>query len=296
MTSGTSGALVTSFMSLIGPGDEAIIPDPFFVMYPVLAQLCGGRAVACDTYPDFRLTAERVEPLITERTKLVLLNSPGNPTGVVMSTQECRDLHELCRSKGIVLISDEIYDEFTFEGGRTEPAVGGLEGLRCPSPCRVPGSEQDVLLIRGFGKTYGATGWRLGYAAGPDWLIDEMHKVQQFTFVCPPAPLQEGAVAALDADMRPTVDRFQARRDLVIAALGQVTDVAVPEGAFYVFAKVPEHLGMTGTQLAEALVEKNVLLIPGGVFSERDTHIRLSLAAPEAKLEAGVREIAGLMA
>ncbi|MAY74796.1 MAG: aspartate aminotransferase [Phycisphaerae bacterium] len=295
ITSGTSGALLTAFLSLIGPGDEAIIPDPYFVMYPVLGQLTHGKCVPCDTYPDFRMTAERVEPLINDRTKLVLLNSPGNPTGVVMSTKEVRDLLDLCRSKGVVLISDEIYDEFTFSGGRTEPAIGDASSLRCPSPCRVDGSADDILLIRGFGKTYGVTGWRLGYAAGPSWLIDAMNRIQQYTFVCPPAPLQAGAIESFGVDMRPQVDEYERRRNEVAGALSELTEVATPEGAFYAFVRVPESIGMTGSQLTEALVERNVLVIPGGVFSGRDTHIRLSFSAPPAKLSEGVSIIADLM-
>lgn len=295
ITSGTSAALLSAFMALLNPGDEAIIPDPYFVMYPTLGVLTGARCVPCDTYPDFRMTAERVERLITPRTRLVLLNSPGNPSGVVMSAAECRDLLDLCRSRGLVLISDEIYDEFAFPDGRTQSAADAALGLRCPSPCREAGSAEHVLLIRGFGKTYGVTGWRLGYAAGPAWLIDAINRVQQYTFVCPPAPLQHGAMVALDADISATVGEYTARRDMVVRALSAVTEVAVPAGAFYAFPRVPERLGMTGTAFAEALVEKNVLVIPGGVFSERDTHIRLSMSAPRAKLERGVQIIADLM-
>src|SRR5690606_3272965 len=135
-----------------------------------------GRAVRCDTYPDFRMTAERVEPLITERTRLVLLNSPSNPCGTVNTPEECRDLLDLCRRKNVLLISDEIYDEFCYPEHATEPAAGDASLKRCPSPARLPGAAEDVLLIRGFGKTYGVTGWRLGYAAGPRRLIAEMAK------------------------------------------------------------------------------------------------------------------------
>jgi aspartate/methionine/tyrosine aminotransferase len=294
-TSGTSGALLLSFLSLLSPGDEVVIPDPYFVSYPELATMCGAKAVLCDTYPDFRMTAERVEGLITERTRAVLYCSPSNPAGVALSVDECRDLLELCREKNILLIADEIYDEFAFSDARTQPAAGDERELRCPSPARLPGSESHVLLIRGFGKTYGCTGWRLGYAAGPAPITGAMSKLQQYTFVCAPAPLQAAAIAAFDTDMGPEVDHFEKRRDLVADKLWAVTDVPRPAGAFYAFVRVPERLGLSGSQFFEKCLEREVLVIPGKIFSSRDTHFRLSFAAPDEKLERGLDIIAGLM-
>jgi aspartate/methionine/tyrosine aminotransferase len=287
ITSGTSGALVLAMLALISPGDEVVIPDPYFVAYPHQPTLAGGRAVCCDTYPDFRMTAERVEPLITERTKAVLIDSPSNPAGVVLSRAECRDLLALCRSRGVLLISDEIYAEFIFEDH--------LEDGVCPSPARFDGAHEDVLLIRGFGKTWGCTGWRMGYAAGPARLIAEMTKLQQYTFVCSPTPLQHGCVEAFGVDMGPTVARFAARRDRAMAALAGVTDVPRPGGAFYLFVPIPERAGMTGQQLFERALERNLLLIPGGVFSNRDTHVRVSIAAPDDRLDEGVAILADLL-
>jgi len=288
VTSGTSGALVITFLALIGDGDEAIIPDPYFVLYPSLASLVGGRAVLCDTYPDFKLTAERVEPLITERTKLVLANSPGNPSGVVMTEAEWGDLLDLCRRRGVLLISDEIYDEFTYEEARTQARPGGSGDLACPSPCRIEGSDEDVLLIRGFGKTYGVTGWRLGYAAGPKPLIAELAKMQQYTYVCAPSIAQWGCLATFDVDMQPTVNQYQARRDRVVEALGPLTGLETPGGAFYAFVRVPERLGMTGEEFAERCFERELVVIPGSVFSSRDTHFRLSYAVADDVLERGL--------
>ncbi|MEM1186072.1 MAG: pyridoxal phosphate-dependent aminotransferase [Planctomycetota bacterium] len=289
ITSGTSGGLMLAAMALLGPGDEMVIPDPYFVCYPTLAHMCDANAVLCDTYPDFRLTAERVEPLITDRTKLVLANSPSNPAGVVMTADEWADLSELCRAKGVVLLSDEIYDEFTFRDARSEPAhdPAALPGLRCPSPARRDGSNEHVLLVRGFGKTFGVTGWRLGYVAGAPALVNQMAKIQQYTFVCPPTPLQHGVIAAFDSDMSAQIDEYQSRRDTLLEVLSPVTNVAAPGGAFYAFVEIPESLGLTGTQVFEKCVERNVLLIPGGVFSPRDTHVRVSLTAANPRLREG---------
>lgn len=293
VTSGTSGALLLAFLALLNPGDEVVIPDPYFVVYPPMAEMCGAKAVLADTYPDFRLTAARVEPLLTPRTKIVLLNSPSNPAGVVAREEDCRDLLDLCRARNILLISDEIYDAFTFSDGRTQRDPSGR--LRCPTPARLPGSHESMLLVRGFGKTYGCTGWRLGYAAGPAPLIEQITKLQQYTFVCAPAPLQAGAAAALDTDIGDFVSDYEQRRDLVVERLSRVTELTPPRGAFYAFPKVPGHLGLTGSQFAERCIEHKVLLIPGRVFSARDTHIRLSFAAPRAKLEQGLDIITGLM-
>ena len=295
ITSGTSGALLLAFMALLNPGDECIIPDPYFVAYPHIATLCGAKAVTVDTYPDFRLTAERVAEKITDKTKFVLFNTPSNPCGVVPSREECAELRELCRSKGVLLISDEIYDEFAFSDFTTDTAAGDPSLKRCPSPARLEGADEDTLLIRGFGKTYACTGWRLGYAAGPKAIIEQMAKLQQYTFVCAPSPLQAGVEACFETSMSEQVAEFESRRDLVQEKLGHLTEIATPGGAFYAFIKVPEHLGMTGAQFTEKAIEREVLVIPGGAFSARDTHFRISFATRRDKLTQGLDILAELM-
>jgi len=284
ITSGTSGALMLAFLALLDPGDEVIVGDPFFVIYPALAEISAASCVLCDTYPDFRLTAARVEPLITPRTKALLVNSPGNPSGVVLSAAELADLVDLCAARGIVLISDEIYDEFTYSESRENGA--------CPSPARM---SEDVLLVRGFGKTYGCTGWRMGYAAGPPALIEQMTKLQQYTFVCAPAMAQVGLACAFDVDMQAHVARYQTRRDRVVEALSSVTPVAFPGGAFYAFVEVPPRLGLTGSAFAERAIDRNLLVIPGHVFSRRDTHVRLSFAVADDRLDEGLAILRDMM-
>ncbi|MBL9149929.1 MAG: aminotransferase class I/II-fold pyridoxal phosphate-dependent enzyme [Phycisphaerae bacterium] len=284
VTSGTSGGLLLAFLSLLDAGDEAIVPDPYFVLYPQLATLTGGTIVTCDTYPDFRMTAERVERLMTPRTKAVLLNSPSNPCGVVMTEREIKDLVDLCVAKGVLLVSDEIYDEFVFADAK--------ENGRFPTPARY---TRDCLLIRGFGKTYGCTGWRLGYAAGPHALIQAMARFQQYTYVCAPSITQWGVLPAFAADMSGAVAQYEGRRDLVLEAFRGVTEVARPGGAFYAFVEVPHRLGMTASEFVERAIENRVLVIPGKVFSHRDTHFRLSFATAEAKLREGLGILRGLM-
>jgi len=284
VTSGTSGGLLGAFLALLDPGDEAIIPDPYFVLYPQLAPLTGGRMVLCDTYPDFRMTAERIEPLITPRTKAVLLNSPSNPCGTVLTGAELAEVVDLCRRRNVLLVSDEIYDAFCFEDAR--------EDGRCPSPARL---TEQCLLIRGFGKTYGCTGWRVGFAAGPRRLIQEMAKIQQYTFVCAPTPAQHALVGAFDVDLSPMVREYQRRRDTVLEAFDGIARVARPSGAFYAFVEVPERLGCTASEFVERAIERSVLIIPGRVFSRRDTHFRLSFATRPEMLVEGLQILRSLM-
>jgi aspartate aminotransferase len=179
---------------------------------------------------------------------------------------------EVARRHELLIVSDEIYEPFLYDG-----ASGGL-----PSPMPV---YERTLLLRGFSKSHAMTGWRLGYAAGPEEIVGAMAKLQQYTFVCAPAPFQWGAVAALDVAMDGAVADYRKKRDVVVEALKGDFEIVKPEGAFYVFPKAPA--GMSGSELAARAVEKNVLVIPGNVFSERDTHFRISYATTEAKLREG---------
>lgn len=284
VSSGTSGALLLACMALLDEGDEIVVPDPHFVMYPEIAPLTGGKVVACSTYPDFRMTAERLEPLIGPRTKAVLINSPSNPCGVVLSEHEIREIVELCRRRGVVLLSDEIYDEFVFDDA--------LEHGTCPSPARF---GEDVLVIGGFGKTYACTGWRMGYAAGPARLIAEMCKLQQHIYICAPTPAQHGMLASFGVSMRSQVEAYARRRDLVCATFAGLAEVPLPGGAFYAFVEVPPRLGVTATEFVERAIANRVLVVPGKVFSHRDTHFRLSFATAEPLLREGLGILAELM-
>ena len=168
ITAGTSGGLLLAMCCAVNPGDEVIVFDPYFVMYRHLATLAGGVSVLVDTYPDFRIDTKTVAGLLTDRTKCVVVNSPVNPTGIVGTAEEMRALAELCRERGILLISDEVYRSFCYDRPFASPASW----------------NEDVLVVDGFSKAYGMTGWRLGYAHGPSRLIQEMAKLQQFSFVC----------------------------------------------------------------------------------------------------------------
>lgn len=271
ITSGVSGGILLSLMALINPGDEVVIGDPYFVIYKHAVRLVGGVPVFVDTYPDFRFRPERYEAAITPRTKLLVLASPSNPTGVVLNADELRQAAELAERHNIILLVDEIYNRLTYDAS-------------CPPALK--DAPHRTLLLRGFGKSYGMTGWRLGYAAGPKFLIDEMTKLQQYTFVCAPSVVQYAGLAALDADISGHVDDYRRKRDLVIQHLSPTFELTRPGGGFYFFPKVPGRFA-TATAFVEEAIRNNVLIIPGSVFSEKDTHFRLSYATTNEKIEQG---------
>jgi len=283
VTSGVSGGLVLALLSCVQEGDEVLVPDPYFVMYRHLVSLAGATPVYVDTYPDFHLTPERLEPHLTDRSKLLLFNSPSNPTGIVASEDSCRQVAELCGRSGVLLVTDEIYDEFCYE---KSARPGGADPTpRCPSPASY---TTDALLLRGFSKSYAMTGWRLGYAAGPTPIIEQMTKLQQYSFVCAPSMAQIAGIVALEVDMSTLVQAYRQKRDRVVRRLSGAYELAVPGGAFYAFPKVPPALGLTATRFVERAVERGLLVIPGSVFSRLDTHFRLSYACDDEMLDRGL--------
>ncbi|MHC4995347.1 MAG: pyridoxal phosphate-dependent aminotransferase, partial [Planctomycetota bacterium] len=228
-------------------------------------------------------TAERVKPLITDRTKLLVLSSPSNPTGVVTPEEDWRELVELAERRNILIVSDEIYDVFCYDN------VDTPVGPACPSPAAF---SDNVLLMRGFSKTWAMTGWRLGWAAGPKPVIDQMTKLQQYTFVCAPSMVQHAGVTAMEVDMSEHVAAYKKKRDRVIEKLTPHYELTIPGGAFYAFPRVPTD--ETGTAFVERAIAKNLLVIPGCVFSERDTHLRISYATDDETLERGLDLLVGL--
>ena len=280
ITSGVSGGLMLAMMAIIDPGDEVIFLDPYFVMYKHLLTVTGGKPVIVDSYPDFRFHADRVEAAITPKTKMLLLNSPSNPTGVVMTPAEVRAAVEVARKHDLLIMSDEIYEPFLYDG---------LGKVTLDSPAK---QYDKTLVLRGFSKSHAMTGWRLGYAAGPAEIIAQMTKLQQYTFVCAPTPLQYAAVAALDVPMESAVAAYRTKRDIVLDGLREKFEVVKPEGAFYIFPKAPA--GKSASEFVAKAIENNVLVIPGNVFSERDTHFRISYATTDEKLREGVRVLNSL--
>ena len=276
VSSGTSGGLMLSMLSMVNPGDEVIYLDPFFVMYPALVQMCGGIPVPVDSYPDFRLDPEKIEAAITPRTKMILLNSPANPTGVTASASDLKQVAELAAEKNIALVSDEIYSTFHYDDEFVSPAV----------------YNDQTIVIDGFSKSHAMTGWRVGYVHGPADIMDAMLKLQQYSFVCSPQPAQWGAIRALETSLDGYLADYRRKRDLIVEGLSDVYELVKPGGAFYVFPKAPV---TSGAAFVEEAISRGLLIIPGNIFSHRDSHFRISFAAPDETLHRGIellRELA----
>ncbi|MFB0523902.1 MAG: pyridoxal phosphate-dependent aminotransferase [Phycisphaerae bacterium] len=272
VTSGVSGGLLLAFLALINPGDEVIMTDPYFVIYKHVINMLGGKCVFVDSYESFALPVERIDESITSKTKMIILNSPCNPTGVVHPQEQIKKLAEVAAEKDILILADEVYEKFCYEG-------------KCSS---IANFYEKALILRGFSKPYAMTGWRLGFAAAHQSLrnvIEEMTKIQQYTFVCAPTPFQKAAIAALDYDVTNFVDMYRGKRDLLYEGLKDKFELVRPSGAFYAFVKAP---GGSATQFVEKAIKNNVLIIPGSVFSEKDTHFRISFATSNDKIQQGV--------
>ena len=270
VTSGTSGGLVLTLMTLIDPGDEVIIFEPAFVMYRPLIEFLGGRCVAIDTAPSFTIDVARVAAAISPRTKAILLNSPNNPTGMVVPADTLRGLADLAEGHGLTLVSDELYGRYCYD-----------------SPFVSAASFSDrVVVLDGFSKSHAMTGWRVGWVHGPQEIIEACTTLQQYTFVCAPQVGQWAAVAALDCDMSAPLAECRRKRDKLIAGLEGRYRFNRPGGAFYLYPEAP---GGSGQAFAErAVAEEQLLVVPGSVFGTADTHFRLSYTVPDAMLDRGI--------
>jgi aspartate aminotransferase/aminotransferase len=274
LTSGVSGGLLLAFMALINPGHEVIMSDPYFVIYKHVINMLGGKCVFVNTYPDFRLPAEKVAEAVTDKTKLIILNSPANPTGVVHTEDDVKQIVEVARKHDIIIMSDEIYEEFCYE--QKSPSVGKY--------------YEKSLILNGFSKTYAMTGWRVGYAACHEVLaplVEKMLMIQQYTFVCAPAPFQQSLLTALDYDMSGYVADYRKKRDRLLKGLADSYQLVKSGGAFYLFVKTPEKYP-NATEFVKEAIKNNLLVIPGNVFSEQDTHFRISYATSDEKIEQGI--------
>jgi len=277
VTSGVSGGLFLALLATIDPGDEVIFGDPYFVMYKHLVNLLGGVCKFVSTYPDFKLKPADVEAAVTDKTKLLIVNSPSNPTGVTLDKKELQGLADVTAKHGILVIADEIYEQFYYDD----------------TPASMAGTCENLLVLNGFSKMAAMTGWRVGFAAGPAEIIQEMNTLQQYTFVCAPSFAQKAAVTALRADLSERIAAYKRKRDLIYEGLSKQFKVIKPGGAFYIFPEAP---GGDGDAFVAKAIENNVLVIPGSVFSEQKTHFRLSFAADDATIERGVEVLNKLAA
>ena len=261
VTVGGSEAIDLCFRALIAPGDEVLIPEPSFVCYDPLTRMAGGVPVPLVTRAEdkFRLRADTVAAAITDKTKLLVLPFPNNPTGAIMPREELEALAAVLRGTDILVLSDEIYGELTY--GREHVSIAAIEGMR-----------ERTLLVSGFSKAYAMTGWRLGYACGPRELMAPLTKLHQYGIMCAPTTAQYAAIEAMnngDSDVVQMRDEYDMRRRYIVDELNKLGLTCFePEGAFYVFPSI-QSTGMTSEEFCRRLLEeKHVAVVPGNAFGD----------------------------
>lgn len=272
VTVGGSEAIDVAFRAMLDPGDEVLIPEPSYVSYVPCAVLAGGKPVIIDLKAenDFRLTAEEVIEKITDKTKILVLPFPNNPTGSVMGREELEKIAKVVIEKDLYVLSDEIYAELTYNGKHV--SITSIEGMK-----------ERTVLINGFSKAYAMTGWRLGYACAPEVILKQMLKIHQYAIMCAPTTSQYAAVEALkngDKDVEEMRRSYNHRRRFLMNAFREMgLDCFEPFGAFYVFPCIKE-FGMTSEEFAtKFLMEEKVATVPGTAFgASGEGFLRISYA------------------
>ena len=272
VTVGGSEGIDISIRALINPGDEVLIVEPCFVCYGPIVSLCGGVPVSVQTTEEteFRLTPEMLREKITDRTKLLILPFPNNPTGAVMERKDLEAIAEVIRGTDILILSDEIYSSLTY-GGK-----------HC-SIIQIDGMKERTIFVNGFSKAYAMTGWRLGYALAPEVIAHQMTKIHQFAIMCAPTTSQYAAVSALkngDPDVEMMRESYDQRRRFLLNAFREMgIDCFEPLGAFYTFPNI-SRFGMTSEEFAtKLLMEEKVAVVPGTAFGAcGEGFVRISYA------------------
>ena len=286
ITVGGSEAIDMALRAMVDPGDEVIIPEPCYVSYVPCAKLAGGVPVTIPLQEknEFRLTPEELLNAITEKTKILILAFPNNPTGAVMEKEDLIEIAKICIEKDLFVISDEIYGELTYTGN---PHVTIAE---------LPGMRDRTVVINGFSKAYAMTGWRLGYAIGPEEIIQQMTKLHQYAIMCAPTTSQYAAVEALrngDADVAKMRESYNQRRRYLVKTLRDMgLPCFEPFGAFYVFPSI-QHLNMTSDEFATRLLEsKKLAVVPGTAFGDcGEGFLRISYAYSMSELKEALGRI-----
>jgi len=272
VTVGGSEGIDIALRGLIDPGDEVLVVEPCFVCYAPLVELIGGVAVPVPTKIEnnFKLTVDDFKDKVTERTKLIILPFPNNPTGAIMTREDLEPIAEFLKSTNIMVLSDEIYSELTY--GRKHFSIIELDGMR-----------ERTIYVNGFSKAYAMTGWRLGYVSAPEPIISQIAKIHQYGIMCSPYISQNAAVVALeecDDEIIKMREEYDARRRYLVTQFNRLGLTCFnPEGAFYVFPCI-KSTGLTSEEFCERLLyEEKVATVPGGAFGESgEGYIRISYA------------------
>lgn len=285
VTVGGSESIDVALRAMLEPGDEVLIPMPCYVSYHPCVVLAGGVPVVIElkSENDFKLTKEQLLKSITDKTKVLILAYPNNPTGAVMNYDDLKEIVDVIIEKDIIVISDEIYSELTYQSKHVSIAS-------------FPGMKERTIVINGFSKSYAMTGWRLGYAVGPAMIIEQMVKIHQFAIMCAPTNSQYAGVEALkngDTDVETMRDAYDKRRRYLLHALRSMgLECFEPYGAFYVFPCI-KSLGMTSDEFATKLLqEEKVAVVPGTAFGDcGEGYLRISYAYSIENLKIALERI-----
>ena len=287
VTVGGKGVMVYAILAVVDPGDEVIVPDPGYPIYESMTRFVGGTAVPIPIRQelDFRLDVDELASLITPRTKLLVINSPANPTGGVLTRSDIERIAELAVRHDLVVLSDEIYSRILYDGAE-HVSIASL-----------PGMADRTIILDGFSKTYAMTGWRLGYAIVPEWLRQAYGTLIINTISGATAFAQAGAIEALtgpQAEVEAMVAEFRARRDLIVDGLNAIPGITCrrPQGAFYVFPEISA-TGLSGAELADRLLhEAGVCVLAGTAFGGVGrSHVRISYANSRENLTEALRRM-----
>ena len=285
VTVGGSEGIDIAMRAMLDPGDEVLIPQPSYVSYEPCAILAGGKPVIIELKAEneFRLTPEELLEHITDKTKILVLPYPNNPTGAIMERADLEKIAEIAMEKDIFVLSDEIYSELSYKGDHVTIAS-------------IPGMKERTILINGFSKAYAMTGWRLGYACGPREIIEQMTKIHQFAIMCAPTTSQYAAVEAMrngDTDVATMREAYDQRRRYLVNAFKEMgLECFEPYGAFYIFPCIKE-FGMTSEEFAERfLMEEKVAVVPGTAFGDSgEGFLRISYAYSLQNLKAALARL-----
>lgn len=285
VTVGGSEGIDACLRAMLNPGDEVIIPQPSYVSYEPCTILAGGKPVIINLKGEneFRLTAQELEDAITDKTKVLILPFPNNPTGAIMEEKDLIAIAKVCIEKDIFVLSDEIYSELTYKGNHVSIAS-------------IPGMKERTILINGFSKAFAMTGWRLGYACGPKEIIQQMTKIHQFCIMCAPTTSQYAAIEAMkngDEDVAKMREAYDQRRRFLLNAFKEMgLECFEPYGAFYVFPCIKE-FGMTSDEFATRfLEEEKVAAVPGTAFGDSgEGYLRISYAYSLERLKEAMERL-----
>jgi len=281
ITSGVSGGIFLTYASILEEGDELLVLSPYFVMYPDLASFMNIRPVIVESNSDFSPNFSEIEKAITKKTKAIIINSPNNPTGYVLNESELKKFAKIARQHNLWIISDEVYESFDYD-----------------KKFETMGKYYDkTIVLNGYSKSLALTGLRIGYAVGPKFIIDEMIKLQQYTYVCAPSIAQYAVSSTIGLiKNQSTIQLFKKRRDYVFKELSRVVEIQKPAGAFYFLIPLPK--GVSSETFAEKCLEQKLLVVPGIAFTKpgsKQEYIRISYAVDNKTLKAGITIIKSLL-